>query len=318
MRPLPNLLFTRDSSVWLPGGVAVGRLALPARQRESTITAAIYRHHPRFAGKRDPLRRRRRGRVAGGRRRAVARRGRAGGRRRAADTAGGRGELRRSGCSRRARRAACSPCRSRRTARRCTSTRSARWSTATPSSCTRRSRVGLAVALVGATQPGPSASVLLPSSHCSRSAVTGSRPVSITRSSPMPIARAAAAQERLRAADARRRLDDVRPRACRATCGYMTTASRSTIVQTVSRCIVARSCAIGTASTVARRAGREQPLRERLDARRARALADADGEHARREHEHVAALEPRLVARRCRRRAARCRRSAGGGGRSRR
>jgi arginine deiminase len=50
VRPLPNLLFTRDSSVWLPGGVAIGRLALPARQRESTITAAIYRHHPRFAG----------------------------------------------------------------------------------------------------------------------------------------------------------------------------------------------------------------------------------------------------------------------------
>ena len=50
VRPLPNLLFTRDSSVWLTGGVAVGRLALPARRRESTITAAIYRHHPRFAG----------------------------------------------------------------------------------------------------------------------------------------------------------------------------------------------------------------------------------------------------------------------------
>jgi arginine deiminase len=50
VRPLPNLLFTRDSSVWLPSGVAVGRLALPARQRESTITAAVYRHHPRFAG----------------------------------------------------------------------------------------------------------------------------------------------------------------------------------------------------------------------------------------------------------------------------
>jgi arginine deiminase len=50
VRPLPNCLFTRDSSVWLTGGVAIGRLALPARQRESTITAAIYRHHPRFAG----------------------------------------------------------------------------------------------------------------------------------------------------------------------------------------------------------------------------------------------------------------------------
>jgi arginine deiminase len=50
LRPLPNLLFTRDSSVWLPGGVAVGQLALPARRRESSITGAIYRHHPRFAG----------------------------------------------------------------------------------------------------------------------------------------------------------------------------------------------------------------------------------------------------------------------------
>jgi arginine deiminase len=49
VKPLPNLLFTRDSSVWLASGVAVGRLALPARQRESTITRAIYRHHPRFA-----------------------------------------------------------------------------------------------------------------------------------------------------------------------------------------------------------------------------------------------------------------------------
>jgi arginine deiminase len=50
VRPLPNLLFTRDSSVWLQDGVAVTQLALPARRRESTITAAIYQHHPRFAG----------------------------------------------------------------------------------------------------------------------------------------------------------------------------------------------------------------------------------------------------------------------------
>ena len=35
-----------------------------------------------------------------------------------------------------------------------------------------------------------------------------------------------------------------------ATAGNMTTASRSTIVQMVSRCIVARSWAMGTASTV--------------------------------------------------------------------
>ena len=43
--------------------------------------------------------------------------------------------------------------------------------------------------------------------------------------------------------------------ACRvsATLGYITILSTSTIVQTVSRCIVARSCAIGTASTVCAR-----------------------------------------------------------------
>jgi arginine deiminase len=50
IRPLPNLLFTRDSSVWLEHGVAVTALALAARRRESTLTAAVYRHHPRFAG----------------------------------------------------------------------------------------------------------------------------------------------------------------------------------------------------------------------------------------------------------------------------
>jgi arginine deiminase len=48
--PLPNLLFTRDSSVWIRDHVAVTSLAMPARQRETTLTNAIYRHHPRFAG----------------------------------------------------------------------------------------------------------------------------------------------------------------------------------------------------------------------------------------------------------------------------
>jgi arginine deiminase len=48
--PLPNLLFTRDSSVWIDGGVAVTRPSMPARQREVSLTGAIYRHHPRFAG----------------------------------------------------------------------------------------------------------------------------------------------------------------------------------------------------------------------------------------------------------------------------
>jgi arginine deiminase len=48
--PLPNLLFTRDSAVWIGDRVAVTSLAMPARRRETTLTAAIYRYHPRFAG----------------------------------------------------------------------------------------------------------------------------------------------------------------------------------------------------------------------------------------------------------------------------
>jgi arginine deiminase len=48
--PLPNLLFTRDSSVWLRDRVAVTSLAMNARRRETSITHAIYVHHPRFAG----------------------------------------------------------------------------------------------------------------------------------------------------------------------------------------------------------------------------------------------------------------------------
>jgi arginine deiminase len=50
IRPLPNLLFTRDSSVWVGDRVAVTRLAMPARQRESSLTQAVYEHHPQFAG----------------------------------------------------------------------------------------------------------------------------------------------------------------------------------------------------------------------------------------------------------------------------
>src|SRR5436190_1531809 len=50
IRPLPNLLFTRDSSVWLRDGVAVTALAMSARRRETSITSAIYTYHPRFAG----------------------------------------------------------------------------------------------------------------------------------------------------------------------------------------------------------------------------------------------------------------------------
>ncbi|WP_091081135.1 arginine deiminase [Micromonospora nigra] len=48
--PLPNLLFTRDSSLWIGDRAGVTSLAMPARRRETTLTHAIYRYHPRFAG----------------------------------------------------------------------------------------------------------------------------------------------------------------------------------------------------------------------------------------------------------------------------
>jgi arginine deiminase len=50
VHPLPNLLFTRDSSVWIRDHVAVTSLAMPARSRETTLTGTICAHHPRFAG----------------------------------------------------------------------------------------------------------------------------------------------------------------------------------------------------------------------------------------------------------------------------
>ncbi|MFJ9313090.1 arginine deiminase [Pimelobacter simplex] len=48
--PLPNLLFTRDSAVWVRDRVAVTSLATEARRREAHLTDLVYRHHPRFAG----------------------------------------------------------------------------------------------------------------------------------------------------------------------------------------------------------------------------------------------------------------------------
>ena len=50
IRPLPNLLFTRDSSVWVDDHVAVTSPSMHARQRERALIGAIYGHHPRFAG----------------------------------------------------------------------------------------------------------------------------------------------------------------------------------------------------------------------------------------------------------------------------
>lgn len=47
--PLPNHMFTRDTSAWIYNGVSVNAMARPARQRESVHLNAIYRHHPLFA-----------------------------------------------------------------------------------------------------------------------------------------------------------------------------------------------------------------------------------------------------------------------------
>ncbi|WP_133904153.1 arginine deiminase [Actinophytocola oryzae] len=46
--PLPNLLFTRDSSVWIGDRVAIASLAMPARNRETALLDLIYAYHPRF------------------------------------------------------------------------------------------------------------------------------------------------------------------------------------------------------------------------------------------------------------------------------
>ena len=49
--PLPNTIFTRDTSCWIYGGVTLNPLYWPARHEESILAAAIYKFHPDFAGK---------------------------------------------------------------------------------------------------------------------------------------------------------------------------------------------------------------------------------------------------------------------------
>ena len=55
LAPLPNLLFTRDSSAWLYDAVSLNPMHWPARQPETLLISAIYRYHPRFAGKAEVL-----------------------------------------------------------------------------------------------------------------------------------------------------------------------------------------------------------------------------------------------------------------------
>lgn len=48
--PLPNHLFTRDTSAWVYDGVTINAMRWPARQRETVHFEAIYKHHPLFTG----------------------------------------------------------------------------------------------------------------------------------------------------------------------------------------------------------------------------------------------------------------------------
>ena len=46
--PLPNHLFTRDTSAWIYGGVTINTMAKPARKRETLNLETIIRHHRLF------------------------------------------------------------------------------------------------------------------------------------------------------------------------------------------------------------------------------------------------------------------------------
>jgi arginine deiminase len=46
--PLPNQLFTRDTSAWIYGGVSLNPMFWPARQLETLNVETVYRFHPRF------------------------------------------------------------------------------------------------------------------------------------------------------------------------------------------------------------------------------------------------------------------------------
>jgi arginine deiminase len=48
--PLPNQLFTRDSSCWIYNGVTVNPMYWPARRKETLHLTAIYKYHPEFKG----------------------------------------------------------------------------------------------------------------------------------------------------------------------------------------------------------------------------------------------------------------------------
>ncbi|HEY6811856.1 MAG TPA: arginine deiminase [Propionibacteriaceae bacterium] len=50
MPPLPNTLYTRDTTCWIYGGVTLNPLYWPARHDETLLMKAIYQFHPEFVG----------------------------------------------------------------------------------------------------------------------------------------------------------------------------------------------------------------------------------------------------------------------------
>ncbi|MCQ4083046.1 arginine deiminase [Streptomyces sp. RB6PN25] len=50
LSPLPNHIFTRDTSCWVYDGVSINAMRWPARWRETVHFEAIYRYHPLFRG----------------------------------------------------------------------------------------------------------------------------------------------------------------------------------------------------------------------------------------------------------------------------
>jgi len=46
--PLPNMVFTRDTTCWIYGGVTLNPMYWPARRQETLLATAIYKFHPSF------------------------------------------------------------------------------------------------------------------------------------------------------------------------------------------------------------------------------------------------------------------------------
>ena len=50
VQPLPNAMFTRDTTCWVYGGITLNPMHWPARRAETLLMKAIYHFHPQFSG----------------------------------------------------------------------------------------------------------------------------------------------------------------------------------------------------------------------------------------------------------------------------